>query len=508
MYRLVGLVTGPVIGLGLCACGGPDSGESDPSESDGAGGTVGDTGDTGSGEGGDTAAGSDGGSGPDTGPGYELRLGDVRVEPNPNNALSCIVSWRTNDPATGRVLFGETDAYTHQVRAPDGADRQRVVVIGLHAERTVHLRVEAQAEDGRTARSNALTFDTGALPPEVIRPELVTLVADRVDDGWTLTNLWGAYQGSPAVAVMYDRRGEPVWYAIHPFGTDTRGDADVTWDPARRTVLTGVTGGLQATEVDLEGNVVWTGPEQPTGTNATGQFHHELTRLATGSFMTLTYAHHGFVESDRLLEFDSEGAERWSWDAFDHVPDPIAGDWIHGNAVTVDEAADVVYYSSRNLSSVFKIDRASGEILWRFGADGDFAPDPENEYPWTVEQHDPELLAGGRLLIYDNGGLGRGFSRLVEYQLDEVAMTSSIMWEYRGDEPWFTNFWGDADRLPDGNTLAVAGTSVGGDHSRIFEVTADGQMAWEVKLPTGVYAVGTYKAQRVPDLREPIDSGG
>ena len=68
---------------------------------------------------------------------------------------------------------------------------------------------------------------------------------------------------------------------------------------------------------------------------------------------------------------------------------------------------------------------------------------------------------------------------------------------YRND--WFTSHWGDADRLPNGNTLITAGTF--DDASRVFEVTADGQVVWEIVLPNN----GVYRAQRLsPPLVERI----
>lgn len=486
------------VALPLLGCGGPASGApgTGTAGSESTGTTAG-TGTTGSGQG--TAA---------TGEMDDLRLEDVRVEPNPNSVLSCIVSWRTNVPATGRVLHGETSDYTRQVSAPTEGDDQRVVVIGLHAEQTAYLEVEARTADGRRARSEPLTFVAGALPPEVPRPELRVSEPTLVDDGWILTNVWT--QGEPPVAAMYDRAGQPVWYAIHPYGPDPRGDVDATWRPDTRTVVTGATGGLRAAEVDLEGEVVWLGPEQPAGVNAAGQFHHHLQPLSGGGLVTLAYDVRGVMQGDRILEIDREGAELWSWSTIEELHGPGVGDFTHGNAAWTDEDADATFYSARNLSSIFKIARADGSVVWRLGEGGDFGPDPESDFPWPIQQHSPIHLGGGRLLMYDNGDEARGFSRLLEYELDEAGMVANIAWEYRGEEPWFTDFWGDADRLPNGNTLAVAGTNGGGGvASRIFEVTADGGLAWEIAFPTGdPFGVGNYRAQHLDDPREPIAPDG
>lgn len=489
--------------LALTSCLACGTGDDAPGGTEGAdtAGPEGTAGDTTSGSGDGTGEGATEGT-----PGYPLRLGDVRVDPNPHNVLSCVVSWRSNDPSVGRVVFGEAGSYAYQVRADVEADTQRVLVYGLKAGRQYDLRVLAEASDGRTTESDPLVYETEALPPEIVRAEVVTHDPDRVDDGWTLTNLFGTYPGSPAAAVLYDRDGEPVWYAINWAGADPRGDVDVSFDAAARTVILGTTGGVEPIEVDLEGSIVWTGPTQPDGLNAQNQIHHQVSKLASGNYLTLVYENRGLIEGDRIVELDPSGEEVWQWNAFDHVPNPTPIDWTHANSAVYRDDEGALYYSARNLNAVLKLDRESGAILWTLGANGDFSADPEAGDPWFVQQHDPQILANGNILIYDNGDTTRGWSRAVEYALDEQGMAAEIAWEYRGNPGWFTDFWGDADRVEGGNTLITAGTNVGGDRSRIFEVTPDGSLVWELAFPTSDTAVGTYKAERVPSLLEPASA--
>ena len=87
-------------------------------------------------------------------------------------------------------------------------------------------------------------------------------------------------------------------------------------------------------------------------------------------------------------------------------------------------------------------------------------------------------------------------------------MTATLVWEFPGDfegldpwytEGWFTLIWGDADRLENGNTLITAGTRSPGEQSRIFEVTAEGRVVWEIRLPLKDGAgLGVYRAQGIP----------
>jgi hypothetical protein len=188
-------------------------------------------------------------------------------------------------------------------------------------------------------------------------------------------------------------------------------------------------------------------------------------------------------------------------------------DWCHGNSVTMMPEDDVFYLSCRNMDAVFKISLLdTQEIIWRLGPDGDFAPDPLSDTPWFQRAHEPEIQPNGNILIYDNGGVvtdARGWSRVVEYAVDEETLEATIVWEFPGElenlDPWYTDewhtrIWGDADRLPNGNTLVAAGTRIANQNSRIFEVTEDGRVVWELVFPRkGKKALGLYRAQRIAD---------
>ena len=118
----------------------------------------------------------------------------------------------------------------------------------------------------------------------------------------------------------------------------------------------------------------------------------------------------------------------------------------------------------------------------------------------------------GTILVFDNGGYSTSMmpggttyhSRAVEYAIDENAMTATLVWEFPGNfnvdswyrDNWYNAYYGDADRLANGNVLVTAG-SVGqnvGD-ARVFEVTkADGEVVWEFMLPP---SYGVYRADRI-----------
>jgi len=113
-----------------------------------------------------------------------------------------------------------------------------------------------------------------------------------------------------------------------------------------------------------------------------------------------------------------------------------------------------------------------------------------------VEQHDPTVVPGGNLLVFDNGGLKRNWSRALE--LDPTD--GSVRWEYRGpaDAPLFSFFCGTAARLANGNTLVTET-----DGGRALEVTREGEIVWEFWNPERAGAEGEFIAALFEVVRVP-----
>ncbi len=451
-----------------------------------------------------------------------LTLRDLKVEHNPANVLSCFVSWTTAVPATSAVLFGPAGKLAWRVRDDGLKTKHRLLVIGMHAETAYTLRAVSVAVG--TAGKADTSYTTRSLPAYLPHGRITVHDRRRAYRGWTLMTVNAArregliiYQDkdfTPA-AVMYDMDGRPVWYAAHGLGRigDTR-FVDGKYVLVQSMGDTNAHSPI-AKELDLAGKVVWLGPDQPP-LSITGAHHHHFDKLPNGNYLTVRSLQVGFVVGDVVVEMTPAAKDAWTWNTYEHLrPDTSRQDdghflysWTHVNALVMDAKADVVLINARNLSTVYKVRRSTGQILWAFGKGGDFAADPAAEHPWFEQPHGLERLPNGNLMMYDNGLLKRGFARAVEYAIDEQARTSRIVWQYRGGRRgrWFVNYWGDADRLPNGNTLVTAGTWKQKHHSRIMEVTAGGELIWELELPVRAAtgnSVGVYNAERItPPLEE------
>jgi hypothetical protein len=148
------------------------------------------------------------------------------------------------------------------------------------------------------------------------------------------------------------------------------------------------------------------------------------------------------------------------------------GDLLHTNAVELLDgslaamapafARGNLLISIRELDLLAVLDPAAERIVWALGG------------LW-VKQHDPHLLPGGTMLVFDN--LGRaGHSKVIE--LD--PLTQGIIWSYGRDpgQPLFSRTCGTAQRLPNGDTLIVES-----DNGRAIELLPDGTIVWEYLNP-------------------------
>src|SRR6185295_4979823 len=195
------------------------------------------------------------------------------------------------------------------------------------------------------------------------------------------------------------------------------------------------------------------------------------------------------------LDRDKNVVFQWrSWDRF-QITDAISHDltaksvdYVHGNSIDVEPDGNLII-SSRHMNEVTKISRTTGDIIWRLGG-------RNNQFTFVNEpisfshQHCARRLANGNITIFDNGNFRTPqFSRAVEYAIDEVQKTATLVWQYRHNPDVFTVAAGSVQRLPNGNTLIGWGTA----SPTLTEVGADGALVSELTFDAGV---GSYRAFR------------
>jgi hypothetical protein len=269
----------------------------------------------------------------------------------------------------------------------------------------------------------------------------------------------------------------------------------------------------EGVEMTLDGRFTWETPTDdcvaPVAPFEDHGVHHEFHMMPNGNFVALEYdnriipgsgAPGDWWQGDRVNIYDRHTKQALkTWSTFDDycLDDyfPAFGpgnDWQHCNSAAYDEANDLIYVSARHhsaISAVF-VDSASPTVqmteAWRLGENsfpcGDVPPDfGDNMFSF---QHAPERQPNGNMLLFNNGNFieplaNPRVSSAVEMSLDFSVNppTATKVWEYRLVQedlitPAYGPFVGDADRLPNGNTIISEGPT-----GLIVEVDSNGNIA-------------------------------
>lgn len=241
---------------------------------------------------------------------------------------------------------------------------------------------------------------------------------------------------------------------------------------------------------------------------------------------------------DIFLEIERETGEIvWQWRVWDHLIqdfdpdapnygvvadhpnkvdlnyyDAYAGDipdWIHANTMAYNAELDQIAISAREFNEVWIVDHSltteeaateAGDLLYRWGNPEAYdRGGPEDQVlHW---QHDvqwiPEGYPGaGNIIAYSNihtaeDGETR-YSSIIEFtpplQADgtyplvdgQPYEPNSPAWTYVADDPasLFSQYISGVQRLPDGNTLIIQGSS-----GRLVEVNSNGDVVWDFLTP-------------------------
>jgi len=167
-------------------------------------------------------------------------------------------------------------------------------------------------------------------------------------------------------------------------------------------------------------------------------------------------------------------------------------DFPHMNSIDVDDDGNILL-SSRSTSECTKINRDTGDVIWRLGGTYStltFVNDPLNG---PSNQHGFRALGGGHYILFDDGNLHNPpVSRAVEYVVDPVAKTATMVWEFRDTPDKYAYYMGNVQRLTNGNTHI---DWVLGAYPHAVEVDTNGVKQLEMSL-TPQYDL--YRSWRAP----------
>lgn len=247
-------------------------------------------------------------------------------------------------------------------------------------------------------------------------------------------------------------------------------------------------------------------------TNGFGTDEHEMQLLQNGHALLIAIEERPLIQIDpegnpnttvignHIQELDEDGMLVFEWLCWDHINledsyienhDVLELDYIHMNSIAVDYDGHLLI-SSRHLSECTKINRQTGDIIWRLGGKNnqfDFINDPDQ----ISSQHDfrPVPDKPGHYTLFDNGTQkDPKYSRAVEFKLDTINMLAEKVWEYRKSPDRYSRLMGNAQRQPNGNTLINWGDPT---LPKITEVTYDSIVVYEADFTPAMNNYRTFR---------------
>ncbi len=183
------------------------------------------------------------------------------------------------------------------------------------------------------------------------------------------------------------------------------------------------------------------------------------------------------------------GAVLFQWRSDDHIgfeesyhrppSDPaVAWDYFHVNSIAVDPTDGHLLISGRNTWTCYKVDRQTGEVIWRLGGKhSDFAMAAGTRFAF---QHHVTRRADGIVTIFDNeAGPPReaGQSRGLVVAIDEQSRQVSLVRQYLHEPAVLSPALGSVQQLDHGSFIGWGDSSYFTQYDDAGAVLLDAHLA-------------------------------
>lgn len=438
----------------------------------------------------------------------------VSVNGNPKLADALNVSYVDRRADSVRATYVSADRSDSGTTPWFSTAHDSLIILGLRPA-TQYTLVLQSKRAGEVVNGTVVTKTTAPLPPALQQVQMRVLSGGMPSGGYTLTNV-DASDGH-GYAIAFDSAGVIRWYydvgAMSTGETKQQRNGDITvyagntrgYDPVPGAYVEVTPSGDSVRSISALGSPYTDQHELVTTYDAFGARVADYLSGYDIRAVNRTAVRGGPadpVAGHQVLRISASGAvdtlvQGWSlWQTSDYVDPFSAGDMDHPNAIDIDRDGGIVI-SYRDLDAIVKIDSATHAVVWQLGGARNqfqFVNDPESGFGG---QHDVRVLPNGHLMMFDNGTTHTPqASRAVEYAIDPLTMTATMVWEYTPQPAIFNTFTGSAQRLANGNTV-VAFTMTG----VIDEVSPSGTLLSRVQVTSAPGSpAAIYRATRIASL--------
>jgi hypothetical protein len=318
--------------------------------------------------------------------------------------------------------------------------------------------------------------------------------------------------------MLVDRLGRLVWFEPaaqgKPFDLKLQtynGKPALTWWEGG---LIADFGSGKAQIADSTFNTIKTVP----GANGLTMDLHEFSITPAGAGLATAYditradltpvkgAAHGRIANCHAQVLDlATGKATFDWNALEHVavqesyqlaPRKAKNlyDFFHMNSLQMLSDGSILV-SARNTWAIYKVNGSSGDIIWRMGGKkSDFKIERQAQWAW---QHHATLWSPTQMTVFDNSSRTGPLSRGLLLDVDQTAMTVSLVQEFKNPTGFYSGTLGSVQLMPNNNVFIGWGTQ-----PYFSEHAPDGTLLTVGQLPPGTRS---YRAYLVDIVGSPAD---
>ena len=379
----------------------------------------------------------------------------------------------------------------------------------------------------------ACTNLNAQLPPDFPGLTVTTCDTNAVGDGYIFLEVTDSSTNGGYYVMMLDNTGSPVWYqSVTNYTYDFKVLPNGYLHYADIYHTHSWTGGGDCTHQILDDSY---NPEETiTAGNGYVADSHDIQLLPNGHVLLEGYYltqmdvskyvvggyPNALVAGAVIQELDQQRNVVFQWRTWDHFTIPIyfpptaftnsaaknpVIDALHINGVVMDTDGNLLV--SNFGMDVWKINRQTGQIMWRLGG-------PANQFSFVgvnpqqalgdFSGHTLSRLDNGDIMIYCNADQqATRPSKVYEFKLDETNKVATLVWSYSSPTNYYAWHYGSAQRLPNGNTFIGWGGAdimpgIGGVTNQWIpacsEVTPDGTVVFQMQFNDPKMA--SYRAYR------------
>lgn len=374
------------------------------------------------------------------------------------------------------------------------------------------------------------------LPPDFPNLTITACDTNAVGDGYLFAEVTDTTPNGGYYVMILKNDGTPVWYqnvATNNYDFKLLPSGLLHYAPFLHTHSW--TGGGDCTHQILDDN--YNPAETITAGNGYVADAHDFQLLPNGHVLLQGYYRtqmdvskyvaggypNAMLAGAVIQELDAQRNVVFQWRSWDHFTllgyygpyltvNPATGknpviDAFHLNTVILD--ADGNLLVSNFGMDVWKINRQTGQIMWRLGG-------LANQFTFVGENplqaighfsgHTLSRLDNGDIMIYCNADqLATRTSKVYEYKLDETNKIATLVWSYTPPTNYYAWHYGSAQRLPNGNTLIGWGganimAGIGGVTNQLIpvctEVTPAGKVVFQMTFNDA--RIASYRVYRLP----------